>query len=65
MAKPIKMDKLKGGIPELVAGLSADGSEAAATKAIITNDLVTKSIALETVLHDRPVRMGASRRGRA
>ena len=56
------MDKLKGGIPELVAGLSADGSEAAA-KAIITTDLVTKSIALETVLHDRPVRIGGISKG--
>ena len=50
----IKMDALKSGIPKLVATLSETGSDAAA-RAIITTDLVTKSIALETTIGDRPV----------
>ncbi len=53
----MKMDAFKAGIPKLVEALSETGSDAAA-KAIITTDLVTKSIALETTIHDRPVRIG-------
>jgi glutamate N-acetyltransferase / amino-acid N-acetyltransferase len=58
----IPMDKLKAGIPKLVAALSETGSDAAAG-AIITTDLVTKSIALETALGDRPVRIGGIAKG--
>ncbi|MBD2594544.1 bifunctional ornithine acetyltransferase/N-acetylglutamate synthase [Nostoc spongiaeforme FACHB-130] len=58
----IKMDALRSGIPKLVAELSETGSDAAAG-AIITTDLVTKSIALETTLHDRPVRIGGIAKG--
>lgn len=58
----IKMDKLKAGIPTLVQALSPQGSEAAAA-AIITTDLVPKSIAMETMLHDRPVRIGGIAKG--
>lgn len=58
----IKMDKLKAGIPTLVQALSAEGSAAAAA-AIITTDLVPKSIAMETMLHDRPVRIGGIAKG--
>ncbi|TAE60009.1 MAG: bifunctional ornithine acetyltransferase/N-acetylglutamate synthase [Nostocales cyanobacterium] len=58
----IKMDALRDGIPKVVAALSADGSDAAAG-AIITTDLVTKSIALETIIHDRPVRIGGIAKG--
>ncbi|QSJ16648.1 bifunctional ornithine acetyltransferase/N-acetylglutamate synthase [Nostoc sp. UHCC 0702] len=58
----IKMDALKSGIPQLVATLSETGSDAAAT-AIITTDLVTKSIALETTIGDRPVRIGGIAKG--
>ncbi|MGH1393836.1 MAG: bifunctional ornithine acetyltransferase/N-acetylglutamate synthase [Trichormus sp.] len=58
----IKMDALRGGIPELVAGLSDTGSDTAAG-AIITTDLVTKSIALETTIGDRPVRIGGIAKG--
>ncbi|MBD2293080.1 bifunctional ornithine acetyltransferase/N-acetylglutamate synthase [Anabaena sphaerica FACHB-251] len=58
----IKMDALRGGIPKLVAALSEDGSDAAAG-AIITTDLVTKSIALETSIGDRPVRIGGIAKG--
>ena len=48
--------------PQLVAAASVDGGEDAA-KAIITTDLVTKSIALETIIDDRPVRIGGIAKG--
>jgi glutamate N-acetyltransferase/amino-acid N-acetyltransferase len=69
IGKRIVMDKLKAGIPQLVAALSETGSDAAAG-AIITTDLVTKSIALETTIGDasgglrqRPVRIGGIAKG--
>jgi glutamate N-acetyltransferase / amino-acid N-acetyltransferase len=58
----IKMDAMSNGIPKLVAALSQNGSDEAAG-AIITTDLVTKSIALETNLGDRPVRIGGIGKG--
>ncbi|HEY9645825.1 MAG TPA: bifunctional ornithine acetyltransferase/N-acetylglutamate synthase [Chroococcidiopsis sp.] len=58
----IKMDALKAGIPALVAALSDQGS-AAAAKAICTTDLVPKSIALETTIDGRPVRIGGICKG--
>ncbi|MBU6228215.1 MAG: bifunctional ornithine acetyltransferase/N-acetylglutamate synthase [Cyanobacteria bacterium REEB459] len=58
----LKIDRLKAGIPSLVGNLSPSGSEAAA-KAIITTDLVTKTVAMETILHDRPVRIGGIAKG--
>ncbi|WP_414570527.1 bifunctional ornithine acetyltransferase/N-acetylglutamate synthase [Nostoc sp. CCY 9925] len=58
----IKMDALRSGIPKLVAALSPTGSDAAAA-AIITTDLVPKSIALETTIGDRPVRIGGIAKG--
>ncbi len=58
----IKMDALRSGIPKVVAALSETGSDAAAG-AIITTDLVTKSIALETTIAERPVRIGGIAKG--
>lgn len=58
----IKMDVLKSGIPKLVASLSETGS-AATARAIMTTDLVPKSIALETTIADRPVRIGGIAKG--
>jgi glutamate N-acetyltransferase/amino-acid N-acetyltransferase len=58
----IKMEQLKAGISPLVNALSSEGSDAAA-QAIITTDLVTKSVALETTIHDRPVRIGGIAKG--
>ncbi|MEH1769533.1 bifunctional ornithine acetyltransferase/N-acetylglutamate synthase [Nostoc sp.] len=58
----IKMDALRSGIPKVVAALSDTGSDAAAG-AIITTDLVTKSIALETNIGDRSVRIGGIAKG--
>ena len=58
----IRMEALKAGIPQIVNALSPTGGETAA-QAIITTDLVTKSIALETTIHDRPVRIGGISKG--
>lgn len=58
----IKMDALRAGIPQLVAAASETGGDSAA-QAIVTTDLVTKSIALETLIGDRPVRMGGMSKG--
>ena len=58
----IKLDALKAALPQLVAAVSDTGSESAA-KAITTTDLVTKSIALETTIGGRPVRIGGIAKG--
>lgn len=58
----LKIEPLKAALPRLVANLSNQGSDAAAS-AIITTDLVTKTIAMETLLHDRPVRIGGIAKG--
>lgn len=62
IGRRIKMDALLAGIPQLVAAASETGSDAAA-KAIVTTDLVTKAIALETTIDDRPVRIGGICKG--
>ncbi len=58
----IKMAELKSGIGQLVASLSNQGSDQAA-QAILTTDLVTKTIALEGYFGDRPVRIGGIAKG--
>lgn len=58
----ILMDAMRAGIPTLVEQASAEQGESAA-QAILTTDLVPKAIALETRLHDRPVRMGGMAKG--
>jgi glutamate N-acetyltransferase/amino-acid N-acetyltransferase len=58
----IKMDKLKAAIPELVGALSSEGNETA-SRAIMTTDLVPKTIALETTIDGRPVRIGGIAKG--
>jgi glutamate N-acetyltransferase/amino-acid N-acetyltransferase len=58
----LKIDALQAGIPALVAALSPTGSDQAA-RAIVTTDLVTKSIALEMQMGDRPVRIGGIAKG--
>ena len=56
------MSEFRAGIPPLVEALTDTGGDAAA-KAILTTDLVTKSIALETTLDGRPVRIGGMAKG--
>ncbi len=58
----IKMDALIAGIPVLVAAATRDGGDAAA-RAIMTTDLVSKTIALETTIGDRAVRIGGMAKG--
>lgn len=66
----MNMSAFRAGIPPLVAALSETGSEAA-SEAILTTDLVTKSIALETTLSEaygpskalRAVRIGGIAKG--
>ena len=62
IGKRILMDKLEKAIPELVTSLSSDGNENA-SRAIMTTDLVPKTIALETTIGDRPVRIGGIAKG--
>ncbi len=62
IGQPLKIDALRAGIPALVAALSPEGSDKAA-RAIVTTDLITKSIALETQIGDRPVRIGGIAKG--
>ena len=59
---PIPMDTLIGGLDPLVASLSPEGGQAAAT-AILTTDLVDKQIALEAELGGRRVRIGGMAKG--
>ena len=58
----IKMDRLKEGVLPLVRAASETGGKDAA-EAIITTDLVTKEIALETMIEGRPVRIGGIAKG--
>ncbi|MEB3358442.1 MAG: bifunctional ornithine acetyltransferase/N-acetylglutamate synthase [Synechococcales bacterium] len=58
----IRMDALRQGVPQLVELAATDGGENAA-RAIMTTDLVPKTIALETTLHGRPVRIGGMAKG--
>ncbi len=58
----IKMDKLREGLTPLVRAATENGG-ADAAKAIVTTDLVTKEIALETTIEGRPVRIGGMAKG--
>jgi glutamate N-acetyltransferase / amino-acid N-acetyltransferase len=58
----IKMDALRQGIPQVVREATGQGGKDAA-QAIITTDLVIKEIALETMLEERPVRIGGIAKG--
>ncbi|MDJ1182537.1 bifunctional ornithine acetyltransferase/N-acetylglutamate synthase [Roseofilum casamattae] len=62
IGKRIKMDAMRTGIGEVAASLSSEGSDSAA-KAITTTDLVPKTIALEAMFGDRPVRVGGIAKG--
>lgn len=58
----IKMDRLTQAVPTLVREASEKGGKEAA-EAIVTTDLVTKEIALETTIEGRPVRIGGIAKG--
>lgn len=58
----IKIESLQANVPTLVQALSTTGANSAA-RAIVTTDLVTKSIALEMPMGDRTVRIGGIAKG--
>ncbi len=62
IGRRINMAALEAGIPKVVAALSDQGGDQAA-RSILTTDLVPKSIALETIIDQRPVRIGGISKG--
>ena len=62
IGKLIALDKVQAALPQLVAELSETGS-ASANQAIMTTDLAEKSVALETDLGGRVVRVGGIAKG--
>jgi glutamate N-acetyltransferase / amino-acid N-acetyltransferase len=62
IGRQIPLEKIAVALPTLVTALSDTGSDQAA-QAIVTTDLVTKSIALEAKIGDRPVRVGGIAKG--
>jgi len=62
IGKQLLMDKMRAGITKIATLISPDGGEAA-SKAIMTTDTVPKSIALETVIDGKPVRIGGICKG--
>ncbi|MCA6572650.1 MAG: bifunctional ornithine acetyltransferase/N-acetylglutamate synthase [Pseudanabaena sp. M53BS1SP1A06MG] len=62
IGKQLLMDKMRTGIAKIATLISPDGGEAA-SKAIMTTDTVPKSIALETVIDGKPVRIGGICKG--
>jgi glutamate N-acetyltransferase / amino-acid N-acetyltransferase len=62
IGKRIVMDKLIAGLPKLVEAANDEGGDLAA-RSIMTTDLVSKSIALQTMIDGRPVRIGGMAKG--
>jgi glutamate N-acetyltransferase / amino-acid N-acetyltransferase len=62
IGKQLRMDLMRPGITKVAAALSANGGDDAA-KAIITTDLVTKSIALEGEIAGHTIRIGGISKG--
>ncbi len=62
IGKPLPIKKIVDAVPELIAGLSRHGSEAAAA-AILTTDRMPKEIAVEVPVGKRRVRIGAIAKG--
>jgi glutamate N-acetyltransferase / amino-acid N-acetyltransferase len=62
IGRHLPIEKIEDAMPELVAGLSANGSEDAA-KAIMTSDTFHKEIAVELPLRGKSVRIGGIAKG--
>jgi glutamate N-acetyltransferase/amino-acid N-acetyltransferase len=62
IGRDLPIEKIEGAMPELVAALSASGSEEAA-KAIMTSDTFHKEIAVELELVGKTVRIGGIAKG--
>src|ERR1700730_1155183 len=64
IGRHLPIEKIEEAMPDLVAGLSANGSEDAA-RAIMTSDTFHKEIAVELPLHGKSVRIGGIAKGAA
>jgi glutamate N-acetyltransferase/amino-acid N-acetyltransferase len=62
IGRHLPIEKIEGAMPELIAGLSGNGSEDAA-KAIMTSDTFHKEIAVELPLNGKSVRIGGIAKG--
>ncbi|WP_299492725.1 bifunctional glutamate N-acetyltransferase/amino-acid acetyltransferase ArgJ [Acaryochloris sp. IP29b_bin.137] len=62
IGEQIPVDKVEAAMPQLVEQLSDQGSDQAA-QAIMTTDLVPKTVALETQIGGQPVRVGGIAKG--
>ncbi len=62
IGQPLSLDPIRAGIPALVAGLSADGDDAAA-EGIMTTDTVKKSVAVEFTVGGKTCRIGGIAKG--
>ncbi|MBQ7338331.1 MAG: bifunctional glutamate N-acetyltransferase/amino-acid acetyltransferase ArgJ [Clostridia bacterium] len=62
IGQPLPIEPIKKGMPALVAGLNADGSDAAA-QGIMTTDTVKKEIAVEFELGGKVCRLGGIAKG--
>ena len=62
IGQPLNVAPIAAGLPQLAAGLSVEGADAAA-KAIMTTDTVDKQVAVEFVLDGKTCRMGGMAKG--
>ena len=62
IGQPLSIEPIESGIPALVAGLSADGCDAAA-EGIMTTDTVKKEVAVEFELGGKTCHMGGIAKG--
>ena len=62
IGQPLSIDPIAAGLPELVAGLSPEGGQAAA-EGIMTTDTVRKEVAVEFTLGGKTCRMGGIAKG--
>ena len=62
IGQPLPIEPIKNGMPALVAGLKADGSDAAA-QGIMTTDTVKKEIAVEFTVGGKTCRLGGIAKG--
>ncbi len=62
IGQPLPIEPIKNGMPALVAGLNADGSDAAA-QGIMTTDTVKKEIAVEFTVGGKTCRLGGIAKG--
>ena len=62
IGQPLSLEPIKAGIPELVKGLSKEGSQVAA-EGIMTTDTALKEIAVEFTLGGKTCRMGGIAKG--